>query len=1349
MRLSPRSNRFAAGALVALLTAGTLTTLAVPATAATTDGEVASGDNWTVTDLGGTYEVTLDLDQPLPIRDDAPTLVVDGEALGLAQESASGRRLTVLTDDPSVVTADSVRAGWFSEAGATSRVLTDVESAPEPELLLENAPEGTPDPAVHGDYAYTKSLYKFGNQAIDLAGIGGIRGEVEGKVYLPTTGGARPVVLFLHGRHTSCNGSGANPLRWPCGPTQTNIPSYAGYDGAAEALASNGYAVISIAANAINSNDNELALDQGAKARGQLILDTLAIFRDADAGVSTTLRDAQTGTDVTLADAMSGNGSLPAAALDPEVVEITPADLVGRLDFSHVGLMGHSRGGEGVTAAATLNAQLEDPFDIVSILPLAPVDFGRMTVPSIPSMVLLPYCDGDVSNQQGQHMNDDARYAFADDVLRSDVWVMGANHNFFNTVWTPGKYNLSVSDDWSGTSTTSARATDEVCGTAGAAVDTSIRLTPDEQYDVGTALLSGWFRLTVGGEDEFLPMFDGSNAKVDTTADADIRVSATQPSSTRGDIETFTKPGSSVRTYGTATATLCASLSGRTLPATLPFCSTTLASAQVPHWTPASNGANVPASPMNKMLWTSGTGELRMSIPKALRDASGQENLSIKVAPDESVAYGGGTDLTITVVDKSGATFSRKVSELNPNALVRLPQSTKNPTTLGKIVLQQVKLPVADMTGVDTSDLREVRLTAAVGIDGLATGGAYLSDLAFETPAVGTAAPATTVSVGTGFVRVEEGVGPGEALVPVTLSQASDVPVTAYVTVAGGTTATAKAALAMKKVTFAPGQTCTAIPVATYGDAAASSSASTAYKISVINTSNAVMGADAFAQLVVREDDGTTGSATPIAPVGEQGDPCAEVAPTAGTLAAGSEPVAPGDTVTVTGTGFRAFESVAFALDGVTLGSAVSVADGSVSAELVVPAGAALGERALTAVSAGTGRTASGTLTVLAPTTTALTLAPEVPAIAEAVTLAATVDGADTAGEVTFTDGETVLGTADVVDGVATLEVADGFTAGEHAIVATFGETATAGSSTSEVVTFLLVKGQSTIALTLDAASSAYGSPVTGTVLVDGSAAGTVTLGYGSATTQVELVGGAATFALPAGLAPGTYTVSATFDGTAKVEASGTVTAEVVVAPGVTESTVTVPATVTVGGKVSGTVTVAGGTAGTVPGGAVTVQVKKGSGSWTSAASVTLGSTGRAPYSFTAPTSVAGLSVRAVYSGDATYAGSTSAAGALRVVKKTTTTEVAAKAKAKVATAIPVTVVVRPTAATVGGTVRVYTQQGSGAWTLVRTAKVAAGGKVSLSVTGKAVGTLSVKAVFASTAGLTSSVGTDTVTIVK
>ncbi|MDD9205057.1 hypothetical protein PU560_01090, partial [Georgenia sp. 10Sc9-8] len=178
---------------------------------------------------------------------------------------------------------------------------------------------------------------------------------------------------------------------------------------------------------AVNSNDNQLAIDYGATARGGLILSHLDLLAQANAG--------------------------DAPALDPV--------LTGRLDLDHVGLMGHSRGGDGVVRAALMNAALEEPYGIESVLPLAPVDFGRLSLPDVPTYTMLPYCDGDVVNLQGQHFYEDSRYAFDDDVLRATGLVMGANHNFFNTVWTPGLYGFAVSDDWVWRD---REQTNEVCG---------------------------------------------------------------------------------------------------------------------------------------------------------------------------------------------------------------------------------------------------------------------------------------------------------------------------------------------------------------------------------------------------------------------------------------------------------------------------------------------------------------------------------------------------------------------------------------------------------------------------------------------------------------------------------------------------------------------------------------------------------------------------------------------------------------------------------------------------------------------------------------------------------------------
>src|SRR6185312_2097821 len=146
------------------------------------------------------------------------------------------------------------------------------------------------------------------------------------------------------------------------------IASFHGYDQSAAVLASHGYVVVSISADGVNAQDNPYSDDAGTLARGQLVLQHLDLLARADAG--------------------------RAPGLSPR--------LRGRLDLTDVGLMGHSRGGEGMVKAALLNAGRRSPYGIRAVLPLAPIDFGRETLPDVPMAVILPYCDGDVSNLQGQ-----------------------------------------------------------------------------------------------------------------------------------------------------------------------------------------------------------------------------------------------------------------------------------------------------------------------------------------------------------------------------------------------------------------------------------------------------------------------------------------------------------------------------------------------------------------------------------------------------------------------------------------------------------------------------------------------------------------------------------------------------------------------------------------------------------------------------------------------------------------------------------------------------------------------------------------------------------------------------------
>lgn len=1275
---NPARRRVGLGLSAALLAAPLAGLLPAPASAAARAaddaGVLVDGDDWSVSRAPGGYLVTVDLDQPLPVKSDAPTVVVDGETVGIATEAADGRSLSVFTTDPSVATAGSAVAGWASQASAGDGTPSRAVAVPD---VATAAPPLGANPAEPGTYDWTESIYKFGDQAIPLAAIGGVRGEMEGKIYLPTTGGARPTVILLHGRHTSCytavTGTPSNPLRWPCttapGPAEApydtgrmSIPSYAGYDGTARALASRGYAVVSISANAINSNDNELAADQGAQARGQLLLDTLTMLDKATKGEAVSYYDAFTGRDVTLAQALTeGSASYALRAPGfvngaPELDTITPATLQGRFDLSTIGMMGHSRGGEGVTSAATLNQALATPWNIESILPLAPVDFGRMTVPNIPMNVILPYCDGDVSNQQGQHMLDDSRYAYGDDALRTATWVMGSNHNFYNTVWTPGEYAYSVSDDWSNST---ARRTEPTCGTDASVAATSIRMTPAEQYAQGTSYMTAWFRLTLGGETQFLPMFDGSGTVPAALNGEDVRTVATAPASKRATIATFESASSLVRTFGTASANPCASMSGRTTPQNLGFCTTTMASAQLPHWTPASNGGNVPATPLTRMLWTSGTGEVRVSVPAGKRDARSFERLSVKMAADESVVTG--TDLTLTVVDKAGVTWSSLVSALNPFALVRMPtsESSAATTTLKKVVLQQVNVPVVTLAaaGLDTADLREVRFTAAQGADAVATGGAYLSDLAFETSAVGTTSIRKEPVVNVYAPSVDEGEGPGTVDIAMYLDAPAAKPVTGYVSVLGSTSS--RAGATMEKVVLAPGQTCAVVTVAVQGDNADSTSNVTSVKATVIDVANAVQGKSALVFMRVREDDGLLPSGNPAttpAPLPAVGTPAPVCDELTGVLAGGpvttAASTAPGTSTEVSAGGFRAGEAVTFAAAGVTPVTAVAGATGLASAALAVPAEAARGALAVTATGAGTGRVATGTAMVRDVSTTTLAIAPEAPSLREPVTLTATVAGGTTTGTVTFLDGETELGTAPVEAGVATLPVT-GFGAGEHALTAVFAQTDVTTGSASAPVSFTLAKATPTTVLTLSRPSGTFGSSaVVADVVVGGAeGGGDVRLSFGSVTTTVALDGdGHASYTLPATLAAGSYTVTAQYLGSDDAQPSAVASAPYVVAKKATTTALKVAASVKAGKKAAVTVTVRGAVAGTPATGKVTVKV---TGAVSLTRTITLPASGKVVLSVPTKASSAGktMKVTASYAATGSYASSTAAAKTVKLKK--------------------------------------------------------------------------------------------------
>ena len=439
---------------------------ALPDSPRATAGVPGAGQ-WQVTRSGpGTYQVRWRSPRRLPVTSDRATIVLDGAPIGVPLLGADGRTVETTVraaERPDPAELDVVLSGdRLDQPGLDQTTDTAPPTTPRRSALLAD------DPAQPGAYDVVSSDYELDpvklprmQQPIEMVGH-----VVEPAPTADT--GPRPLVVFLHGRHSYCydpTDSRADGWEWPCQPPLAEIPSHLGYDYIQQVLASQGFATVSVRVNGINAQDFRLA-DGGADARAEIVQRHLDHW--------TTL------------------------AQDHQV------------DLSRVVLVGHSRGGEGVNRAS-IQIPLDAPYRVVGQVLLAPTDFGTQTAPYVPTVTVLPYCDGDVFDLQGQRFTDSSRDLADDDTsLKSSVMVLGANHNFFNTEWTPGIAQAPANDDWFGRG--------GICGRT-----SPTRLSAADQRDVGVAYVAGAARLFAQDAQEYLPLFDGSVVHPPSIGASDVR----------------------------------------------------------------------------------------------------------------------------------------------------------------------------------------------------------------------------------------------------------------------------------------------------------------------------------------------------------------------------------------------------------------------------------------------------------------------------------------------------------------------------------------------------------------------------------------------------------------------------------------------------------------------------------------------------------------------------------------------------------------------------------------------------------------------------------------------------------